>query len=109
MNIRKQESCKYFLFGDLITVEYDQQFNWIYADWKGSQTEESVKEGCEKMLYALEDLHCSKILNDNTNLTGALTSPSGSVGHDWLRRIKEAGIELPGLGLLRKYQKPGIR
>jgi hypothetical protein len=89
---RKQESGKYILYEDFITIEYNEQFSWIYADWKGYQTEHSVKEGCEKMLEALKAFYCSKVLNDNTNVVGIWTPASAWVGANWLPRMKEAGL-----------------
>lgn len=90
---RKQENRKYLFYDDNITIEYDDQYNWIYADWKGYQTENSVKDGCEKMLSSLNTVHCSKVLNDNTNVVGIWTPASTWVGTNWLPRVKQAGIK----------------
>ena len=38
---------------EFITIEFDTSQGWLYSDWKGYQTENSVKTGCEKMLEAL--------------------------------------------------------
>ena len=46
---RKQDHRKYLFYEDNIAIEYDDQHSWIYADWKGYQTENSVKDGCEKI------------------------------------------------------------
>lgn len=90
---RKQDNRKYLFYEDNIAIEYDDEFNWIYADWKGYQTENSVKDGCERILLALGGIHCKKILNDNTNVVRIWTPASVWVGTNWLPRIMDAGIK----------------
>ena len=55
---RKHDNGKYFYYQDYISIEYIDQFSWLYADWKGYQTEQSVMSGCEKLLEALKTYHC---------------------------------------------------
>jgi hypothetical protein len=90
---RKQENGKYFFYEDYITIEYDDQADSLYADWKGYQTEQSIRAGCEKLLEACAVYHCSRILNDNTNVIGIWTPASAWVGNNWLSRIKGAGVK----------------
>lgn len=90
---RKQENGKYFFYEDFLTIEYSDQSNWIYSDWRGHQTERSVKEGCEKLYDALIAFHCSKILNDNTNVAGIWMPAFAWVGGIWLPRVKDAGLK----------------
>ena len=90
---RKQGGGKYLFYEDYITIEYNDQYDWIYADWKGYQTENSVKNGCEKVLESLKAFHCSKVLNDNTRVIGIWTPASVWVGSNWLPRMKDAGLK----------------
>lgn len=89
---RKQDNGKYFFYEDYITIAYNDQFDWIYADWKGHQTEHSVITGCEKLLEACQVFNCSKLLNDNTNVAGIWTPAPAWVGNNWIPRIKNAGV-----------------
>jgi len=90
---RKQDNARYFFYDDFLTIEYNDQSDWIYSDWKGYQTESSVKDGCEKLYNAVKAFYCSKILNDNTNVIGIWTPASAWVGGTWLPRMKEAGLK----------------
>ena len=76
-----------------IFIGYDAENGWLYVDWKGYQTEHSIMTGCEKILEALKAYHCSKVLNDNTNVVGIWTPASAWVGSNWLPRLKEAGLK----------------
>lgn len=75
-----------------IVLEYDSENQWIQADWIGYQTVDSVKHGCEKILEFLIQYKCSKVLNDNTNVTGIWSGASAWVGGDWLPRMAKAGL-----------------
>ena len=92
LNNRKLDHSKYILYEDFVTIEYIDQFHWLYADWRGYQTEHSIRTGCEKMLQALISYQCSKVLNDSRNVVGIWTPASAWVGN-WLPRMKEAGLE----------------
>ncbi len=76
-----------------VIIEYNPEGNWLEVDWLGYQTVDSVKNGCERMLEFLIQYKCSKVLNDNTNVTGIWSGASAWVGGDWLPRMKEAGLE----------------
>ena len=82
-----------FYTEDFITIDYDQQQHWLYADWIGYQTEGSVMAGCEKMLEALVQFKVTRILNDNTRVLGIWTPAAVWVGADWFPRMKAAGLK----------------
>ena len=37
-----------------LCIYYDTHSDWIYMDWIGQQTVDSVKEGCEKLLSFID-------------------------------------------------------
>ena len=90
---RKRDSSRYYFYDDFITIEYMDQLDCIYADWRGYQTESSVKEGCEKLYEGIKLFNCTKILNDNSNVVGIWTPVSAWVGGTWLPRMKTAGLK----------------
>lgn len=74
-----------------ITITYDVLDDILYADWTGEQTKESVMDGCERILYHLRQHRCSKVLNDNTQVTSIWSDASEWVAQDWFPRMHEAG------------------
>ena len=90
---RKQETDRIVFQEDNIIVEYDALNKWIYADWKGYQTEDSIKFGCEKITTAFKTFSCSKIINDNTHVLGIWTPAANWVGKEWLPALKHLGLK----------------
>ena len=84
---------KILLLESTLTIEYDLLNDWIYADWKGDQNLETVKDGCEKILGFLKEMHCQKILNDNTHVTSIWSEAAEWVAHDWFPRATAAGLK----------------
>ena len=89
---RKKRLERLFFSETYLTIEV-QEKGWIYADWIGYQTEQSVMDGCEKMLEALKKYKLGKVLNDNTRVVGIWTPAAKWVGEDWFPRMKGAGLE----------------
>lgn len=77
-----------------INIFYDVVDDILYADWKGNQNGESVQDGCEKILFHLKQQQCSKVLNDNTNVTSIWLDASEWVALDWFPRMHQAGCKL---------------
>ncbi|MDX5346206.1 MAG: hypothetical protein LPJ89_10690 [Hymenobacteraceae bacterium] len=86
-------SEKILVLDSYITIKYDNVGDWLYADWHGDQTEQSVMDGCEMMLHYLKQERCCKVLNDNTNVTSIWLDASKWVGEDWFPRMNDAGLK----------------
>ncbi|HZI05678.1 MAG TPA: hypothetical protein VEZ71_16735 [Archangium sp.] len=65
---------------------------WLHADWKGYQSVDMVKSGCEEILRHLAEQRLSKVLNDNTNVTGIWVGAAYWVASNWFPRLREAGL-----------------
>lgn len=74
-------------------IELDEKDGILYVNWKGFQLVESVQNGCEQMLLLLKQHSCTKVLNDNTNVTGIWSGASEWVAVDWFPRMREAGLQ----------------
>jgi hypothetical protein len=72
-------------------IEYDIRNNWIYANWIGFQNKETVLDGCEKILKALQQKNCTRILNDNRRVTSKWHESAEWVARDWFPRLYVAG------------------
>ena len=52
-----------------LSISYDSQNNWLYLDWCGEQTIDTVREGCLLIAQCFLRQSYGRILNDNTNVT----------------------------------------
>ncbi|MBC3541902.1 hypothetical protein ACFSC6_09360 [Rufibacter sediminis] len=75
-----------------ISILYQAEQQYIHADWTGFQTKQSVQEGCERILDAMGEFDCYKVLNDNTHVEGIWSSAAEWVGSDWFPRMRQAGM-----------------
>ena len=89
---RQQENSKFFFYEDFVTIEYNDQQDWIYANWKGPQTEKSLMDGFEKILETVRYCQSSKVLNDDTNAMDIWKAASEWLAKNWLPRFKLAGV-----------------
>jgi hypothetical protein len=76
-----------------IVIELNHVENWLYVNWRGYVTYETVTAGCEQILNSMKEQRCYKILNDNTNVEGIWSGASKWVGQDWFPRMQEAGMD----------------
>lgn len=78
---------------ETICIYYDFVDDWLYADWIGEQSLETVKYGCEQILLYLKAERTHKLLNDNTNVTNNWSEASDWIATDFLPRIAVSGLE----------------
>lgn len=77
---------------DFVEISFDSSNAWIYADWRGYQSDASIKEGCELILEALIRFNVSKVLNDNRQVVGIWTGVADWMARDWFPRMSNAGM-----------------
>ncbi|HEX8438488.1 hypothetical protein [Archangium sp.] len=75
-----------------LDIHHEEPDGWLYADWKGYQSVDMVKSGCEEMLRHLKALRLSKVLNDNTHVSGIWVGAAYWVATHWFPRMQEAGL-----------------
>ena len=78
---------------DFLTLYLSLTDNWIYADWTGFQTTETIKIGSEHLLQAVKDLGVNKLINDNTHLTGMKANAVEWLATNLAPRLQEAGLQ----------------
>lgn len=76
-----------------ITISCDEENHWLVADWKGYQTVESIRFGCEEILKFLIQYKLTKVLNNNSLVTGIWSGASAWVGNEWFPRMIQAGLK----------------
>ena len=74
-----------------LTLSYDHANDWLYLDWHGALDDESVVAGALKLLELLKQEQCSKVLNDNTRITGLLADAAKWGSDVFLPMLYEAG------------------
>jgi hypothetical protein len=90
--LENRKSYKSFYNEDFLVIEYDVNYDFICANWKGYQSEKGIMEGCEKILEAVSLFKCNKVLNDNSNVVGIWTPAAAWVAHNWFPRLLGAGV-----------------
>ena len=75
-----------------ITISYSTTHEWIYANWVGEQNLESVKKGCNQLLFAMQELGYRKVLNDNRGVMGNWSEAAEWAGCEWFPEMVEAGL-----------------
>lgn len=79
-------------YRDFIEISFDPLTRWIYADWKGYQSDASAKEDCELILAALTRFNASSMFNDNRQVVGIWTGFADWIARDWFPRMRAAGM-----------------
>ncbi|MBT34128.1 MAG: hypothetical protein CMO01_31070 [Thalassobius sp.] len=74
-------------------LSYNPSENILYCNWIGFQSTEKVKDGCNKMLEVLKSKKCSKVLNDNTHVTGPWQYATEWVATEWFPEMEKSGLE----------------
>jgi hypothetical protein len=76
-----------------ITLEHRTKEGWIYVNWMGLQSVETVREGGEAMLDMLRQTGCHKILNDNRELVGPWDNANDWVEQTWTPKMIASGLK----------------
>lgn len=76
-----------------LEISYHPEGAYLYANWKGIQTIDAVKAGCEKLLEILKAKRCKCVLNDNTLVSGTFHGAAEWAAEDWFPRMNKAGLK----------------
>lgn len=88
-----------------LSIGFDEENRWLYAEWKGSHNQESIQAGCLQLLDTIRAWPCQKLLNDNSGITH-ISMQLTNFGLRWLTSMRQAGMQylawvlpdgLPGL------------
>lgn len=75
-----------------LTIEYDGLNHWVYNNWLGYQTYESVTAGANACLHPLSDFSCPYLLNDNRQVLGPWDHALKWIAIDWAPRAIAQGL-----------------
>lgn len=75
-----------------IAISYDHLNEWLYADWRGTQTLHTVQQGGQSLLQLLRQQRCHKVLNDNRQVDGMWSEAAEWAGKDLFPALIAAGL-----------------
>jgi hypothetical protein len=76
-----------------IFIELDEENKWVYNNWVGYQSFDSVVAGANACLDYLEPQKCKAILNDNRQVVGPWDHATDWIANDWTPRAIRAGLK----------------
>ncbi|WP_083227701.1 PAS domain-containing sensor histidine kinase [Mucilaginibacter sp. PPCGB 2223] len=75
-----------------ISVTYDEDGKYVYANWRGFQNFQTVKRGCTKIIEGLIEYHCPLLLNDNLKVMGTWADAVQWVIKECFPMLEKAGL-----------------
>jgi hypothetical protein len=71
---------------------YDPANHWVYSNWKGSLTVDSVQHGADALLEQVQRHQCAYLLNDNRRVLGTWNPAIDWTLKDWTPRAVALGL-----------------
>jgi hypothetical protein len=75
-----------------LTIAYDAQNEWMYGNWSGYQTLESVQQGANTYLGIVAEHKCPYLFNDNRLVAGPWSLATEWLVQDWSPRAVALGL-----------------
>lgn len=76
-----------------IEILYDKENEYLYCDWIGFQNKESIMEAGKVILDFVKKKKYTKILNDNTKVTGPWQDAAEWTSTVWFPEMIKAGLQ----------------
>ncbi|HSI90767.1 MAG TPA: hypothetical protein VK927_06585 [Adhaeribacter sp.] len=90
----RPDASKYHLLfqADYISIYNNTLEGWLYAQWKGTRTQENAMQGVEQILHYLNDTGSRKIIIDSRLSKNSLLDVV-----DWVSKVVAPKLEATGL------------
>lgn len=75
-----------------VTVGYNEEEHYLYANWRGFQNFQTVKRGCVKIIEGLTEHRCHLLLNDNLKVMGTWADAVQWVTKECFPMLEKAGL-----------------
>jgi hypothetical protein len=75
-----------------LTIEFDEGHGFVYNNWLGYQTKDSIVVGANACLEELARHGCHYLLNDNREVMGPWDHAVEWIAHDWTPRAIAGGL-----------------
>ena len=88
-----QEQSTVLQFGQAsLRLVYDAKNGWIYGDWIGVHSLNSIQKGMNTLLEWIQQTGASKYLSDNTNIVGGWNTANEWLADVWTPLAVDAGM-----------------
>ncbi|UOQ74848.1 STAS/SEC14 domain-containing protein [Hymenobacter cellulosilyticus] len=75
-----------------LSISYDELNQWLYVEWKGQHNEVSAVTGGDLVLRLLQQYPCTKMLNDNSQVTSDWDKGAAWVGGHYYDQLASQGV-----------------
>ncbi|GAA4010555.1 hypothetical protein GCM10022408_23600 [Hymenobacter fastidiosus] len=75
-----------------LSIAYDPTNQWLYVEWKGEHSEASALSSGYEVIHCLSRQPCSKILNDNSQVTSDWERAAQWVGEYYYNQLAQLGV-----------------
>ncbi|GAC1314829.1 MAG: hypothetical protein NVSMB24_39910 [Mucilaginibacter sp.] len=74
-------------------IQYEEAQNWMYINWLGYQSFDTVKEGSMLLMDLFKKNNCTKILDDNSLLLGSWSEAADWGAEYWFPTMSKLGLK----------------
>lgn len=77
-----------------ITVSYDYENKWVYAQWRGNLDFDRIRIGFDHILHVIRLKNCAKVINDNSLAkTEGWAKALDWTKNEWYPKAMKAGLK----------------
>jgi hypothetical protein len=76
-----------------LSIAYDDANRWLYVEWKGEHSALSAQSGGLEVLRCLRLCPCTKLLNDNSQVTSNWEKAAQWVGEYYYDQLAQRGVQ----------------
>ncbi|MES2733188.1 MAG: hypothetical protein V4714_15685 [Bacteroidota bacterium] len=91
--LAEQTNIEIILTEKNIQIAFNKEHGYLHCHWIGFQNKDSIMKSGEKILEILQKKGCSKVLNDNTLVTGPWHEAAEWTVTNWFPRMESAGLQ----------------
>lgn len=75
-----------------LTITHEAENNWIYNEWRGVLSVDSVMQGAGAVLEVMRETGCQYLLNDNRAVVGSWNQANDWIAQTWMPQALELGL-----------------
>lgn len=75
-----------------LTITHDPASGWIYNEWRGQLSVDSVIQGATAVLEVMRQTGHGYVLNDNRAVVGSWNQANDWIATEWMPRALELGL-----------------